>query len=690
MKVLAKDLCKPEVVAAIAKIGFFEIEDRRNVTTEMWEKFRDMTRNVHHTQPVDPEDLEAKLRNCPPRLSEPPTPPPDCSRSLSQTPIEDPVEMLERFKLEAKQAYDTLIQMGGRPTRPIRSTPPWTKVPVGGEIWYRYAEQYEELFYDSWYGYKPGPNNSLTEADFIRGHWRQERGRCNEELRRWQDFLDTQQRRREHHPEFAREEDMERQRYPQDPELTASLKKLKDWKEYQGYFQRWIDRLKRGMEGARRAVEAVQRKDPEVYVNKRGRDDKREWLRTIERQREKLPAEEKRLEWVKKQLPAVLSECAASLMELPTSRRQMEEKSELGAKQVYNTLMDTGGRPSRPIRPVPDVYDAEHTDEDLHALCHWEESPTQVDLWKDYRAYLHLEVDNAKQWVEFWRRQVVEFQDTENHCALQGWSDTAERYHSEAEDARSYAEEARKQVGPPEMRLKWAEQQLSACLAECAVSTTEVSTSNPLEDQAMPPKRASKSGQTTLKDLRSNRSDKSALRNNHDNKKNRPSANSALGPIHSSKVSKAAGRKTPGPRRPSKIPAERDDGQNQGLNITISPSPPANVAPRRSRRLSTNQKRSGALEADLAADLGRNAQPQPTEVMLRRSDRISKQKERMSTSTSSAALSSVVILQTAPFPRSKSKGRVAGTKPDRSWGKPRGISKTQGRDLSRKRAEIHT
>ena len=646
----------------------------------------------------DHTDASRKFRNCSPRLSEPPTPPPDCSPSLSQTPIEDPEEELERYKLEAKQAYDTLIQMGGRPTRPIRPTPPWTKVPVGGEIWYRYTEQYEELFYDSWYGYKPGPNNSLTEADFIGGHWFQERGRCNEELRRWQDFLDAQQRKREHHPEFARQEDMERQRYPHDPQLTASLKKLKDWKEYQAYFQRGIDRLKRGMEGARRAVEAIQRTDPELYVNKRGRDDKRDWLDAIERQREKLPAEEKRLEWVKKQLSAVLSECAASLMELPISRRQMEERSELEAKQVYNTLMDTGGRPSRPIRPVPDIHDGEHTDEHVHALCHWEgewsqfeeelrewkkfldyrqkketdgktevqleerqsaESPTQVDLWKDYRTYLHLEVEDTKQWVEFWQQQVKHFQQEEDVYARQGTDDVAYRMHSEAENMQSHVEEARKQVGPAEMRLEWVEQQLSALLAECAVSATQMSTYDRLEVQAKLPKRASRSGQTTLKDLRSNRSNKSAPRNNHDNKKNRASAKSALGPIHSSKVSKAAGRKIPRPQRPSKIPAERDDGQNQGHNINISPPPPANVAPRRSRQLSTNQKRSGALEAGLAADLGRSAQPKPTDVMLRRSDRISKQKERMSTSNSSAALSS------APFPRSKPKGRVAGTKPDR-------------------------
>ena len=543
--------------------------------------------------------------------------------------------------------------------------------------------------------------------------------RLDEELQRWQDFLDSQQRRRDHRPEFAREEDMERQRYPQDPDLTASLKKLKNWKEYQAYFQRGIDRLKRGMEGARRAVEAIQRKDPEVVVNKgkvRGLDDE-DWLRTIEEQREKLTAEEKRLEWVKKQLPAVLSECAVSLMELPTSRRQMVERSELAAKRVYTTLVDIGGRPSRPVRPVPDIQDVECKDEHIHALCHWEgecshfeeelrewkkfldyrqkkevdertelqlkeqqstETTTQVDLWKDYRAYQQLEVDNAKQWVEFWRRQVEECQDTENHCALQGWASTAERYHSKGERMKSHVEDARKQVKTAEMRLEWVEQQLSALLAECAVSSAEVSTSHHLEAQATTPKRSSRSGQ--LKGLRSDRSGRSTLRGNQkpDKNKKRASANSALDPIHSSKVSKvskAAGRKTPRPQRPSKIPAERDDGQNQGLNITISPPPPANVAPRRSRRLSTNQKRSGALEADLAADLGRNAQPQPIDVMLRRSDRISKQKERMSTSTSSAALSSVVILQTASFSRSKPRGRRAGNKSDPSLVKPRGISK---------------
>ena len=283
-----------------------------------------------------------------------------------------------------------------------------------------------------------------------------------------------------------------------------------------------------------------------------------------------------------------------------------------------------------------------------------------------------------------------ECQDTENRQAIQGWAGTAERYHSKGERMKLHIEDARKQIGPAEMQLEWVEEQLSAILAECAVSATQMSTSDHPEDQAKLPKRASRLGQTTLKDLRSNRSGRStplSEQKSEENKK-RASADSALGPIRSSKVSKAAGRKIPRYRRPSKIPAERDDGQNQCCNITISPPPPANVALRRSRRLSTNQKRSGALEADLATELGRNTQPQPTEVMLRRSDRVSKQKERINTSTSSAALGSVVTLQTAPFPPSKPKGRVAGTKPDRSWGKSRGISKRQESNFSRSRTKI--
>lgn len=702
-----------------------------------------MRRFQNSTDPIHPlimdnhTDALRKLSDCPPRLSEPPDPEDPWPEGYETPGPDPPEEVAEGNKIAAEEAYDTLIQMGGRPTGPIRPTMPWKKVLVDGELCYRYAEHPETLFHSTWHGNrKRDLNTSWTEAEFIAGHWGAECRQFQEELRRWQDFLDTQQWRRDHRLEFAREEDMERQRYPQDPDLTASLKKLKDWKEYQVYFQRGIDRCKKIIEGARRAVEAIQRKDPEVVANKgkiRGRSH-RDWLRTIERQREWLAAEEKRSEWVKQQLPAVLSECAASLMGAPTSCRQIEERSSLEARRVYTTLVDTGGRPTRPIRPVPDIWEREHTDEYLHVLCHWEgecsqfeeelrewkkfldyrqkketnertevqlgeqqstETTTQVDLWKDYRTYQQLEVDNAKQWVEFWQRQVEYFKQSENICARQGMEDEAYRHHSEAEDARSYVEEAREQVGPPELRLKWVEQQLSTLLAEHAVSTTEVSASNHLEDQAKLPKRISRSSQTTLKELRSDRSSRSTLQGNQqpDKNKKHASANSALGPIHSSKVSKAAGRKAPRPRRQSTIPAEHGDGQSQGPHTMISPSLPVSITPRRSSRLGNNQKKSGALEAGLAADLGRSVQPPPTNIIMRKSDRISKQNERISTSTFTAAVNSAVILQTDPsrrLSRSKPKDRRAGNKSDSSPVKPRGISKRQESSFSRNRTKTHS
>lgn len=264
------------------------------------------------------------------------------------------------------------------------------------------------------------------------------------------------------------------------------------------------------------------------------------------------------------------------------------------------------------------------------------------------------------------------FQESENHCARQESASTAERYHS-----RSYVEEVRKQVRPAEMRLKWVEQQISALLAERVDSITQMSTSDRLEGQAKLPKRTSKSGQTTLKDL------------NRDKNNIRASANSALGPIHPLRVSKTAEKKAPCRRRQFNMLAEHRDGQNQDSDPTISPLLPANVAPRRSSRLSNNEKTSGALEPSSAVDRGESVRSPP--IILRKSDRISKRKERMSTSTSSAAVMSAVFLHTDPLRRrSKPKGRLAGNTSVTSLVKPRGISKREESNSSRNKTKIHS
>lgn len=122
-------------------------------------------------------------------------------------------------------------------------------------------------------------------------------------------------------------------------------------------------------------------------------------------------------------------------------------------------------------------------------------------------------------------------------------------------------------------------------------------------------------------------------------------------------VSKATEKKAPRCRRQSEDLAEHGYGQNQGPNTTISPLLLANIALRRSSRLSNNGKRSGALEANLSVNLGQSARPP---IIPRRSDRISKQKEKTSLSASSAAVNSAVILKTDPLRRlSRSKSAAA-------------------------------
>jgi hypothetical protein len=103
-----------------------------------------------------------------------------------------------------------------------------------------------------------------------------------------------------------------------------------------------------------------------------------------------------------------------------------------------------------------------------------------------------------------------------------------------------------------------------------------------LENQVKRLKRTSRLFRITLKDVRRKRFGKLALRNNHNREKNEALANSALGLVYSSRVSKVAGRKAPYWQRQFKTLAKRVDKQNLGSNTMTAPLLPAKVASRRS------------------------------------------------------------------------------------------------------------
>lgn len=198
------------------------------------------------------------------------------------------------------------------------------------------------------------------------------------------------------------------------------------------------------------------------------------------------------------------------------------------------------------------------------------------------------------------------FQQKKDFYARQRTDNVAYRMYSEIENMQSHVKEARKQVGFAEMRLKWIKQQFSVLFVEYIISTTQISIFDRRKNQVKLSKKALNSGQITFKDFKFNRFDKSVSRSNYNNEKKRSLTNFAFDLIHSLKVLKIVAKKTFRSRWSLKIPAERDDGQNHDCNIIIL-SPSLINVPRRNRRLSINQKRSGALKAGLIVEQGKNA-----------------------------------------------------------------------------------
>ena len=300
----------------------------------------------------------------------------------------------------AKQAYDTLIQMGGRPTHRLRSQPIWKTTLVNGFLHWR-DEELEE-------------DRCELEDNYIGSHWAHERIRFQEELRQWQRFRDFQQRARDGQQHKGTEDNPELQQHVQDQHLAACLTRLKDWREYRVYQQGQIDHRKKWIEEYRRAVETIEQRASGVDLDKltfKGLDQ-HDFLRKLDESLEWLKAEQQRLEWIKQQFPLILSECANLLIGTPSSCRQMKERMEADTRRVYASLISTGGRPTRPIRPVSDVEEGDHVDF-LLVLCHWQNEYSQFEdqltEWKKFREYL-----SKKEFDENNESQLQEQQYTES------------------------------------------------------------------------------------------------------------------------------------------------------------------------------------------------------------------------------------------------------------------------------------
>ncbi len=126
-----------------------------------------------------------------------------------------PDDVMEENKVEAYQLYDTLIALGGRPSRQIREQPVWETTLVNGIVYY--TDPHDRRL-----------GGSVEEEYYIHSHGDEEWTRCEEELERWQEFRVFQQRL----VQLARREtdlDLE----TPDQKLVETLTKISDWQDFQ-------------------------------------------------------------------------------------------------------------------------------------------------------------------------------------------------------------------------------------------------------------------------------------------------------------------------------------------------------------------------------------------------------------------------------------------------------------------------
>ncbi|KAL8972516.1 MAG: hypothetical protein Q9197_002741 [Variospora fuerteventurae] len=288
-------------------------------------------------------------------------------------------------KVAAKLVYEALIQLGGRPSRPIRSRPIWESNDIYGRCsggTDKFWKQYQAGQGQSYYGREEVHEFGENETTRVRNTWSKELEQFAVELRDWQEFRAYQHDARESQSGPA-DAGADTLLQPQDELLKACRTKLKDWREYRLWHRAAIGALEQKIEMLR-----------QIYgvhlLNLHGGrkwDPKSQFIRYLDA----LPVLKSRLQWVEEQLEEVLSECSSSLSTTPLSRRRFEESCEADVKRVYQTLRELGGRPTRAIQSVPNTWDSQPADAHLSVLRHWENEYQHIEEelreWKEFLGY---------------------------------------------------------------------------------------------------------------------------------------------------------------------------------------------------------------------------------------------------------------------------------------------------------------
>ena len=412
----------------------------------------------------------------------------DRTRCREETPFYE--DMIDYFEGAAYDYHDTLVKLGGRPTRPVLEKP-------AGKAVYKEKEGRIDIIDE---------NGKLTctlgyDMSPIYHHWTEECSRFEKELDRWKEFQDY----RRNNPQLLPLETAFDVSGTDQP-LKEMLARLNEWRIFQVYHQDKVNTALMSTWRNERVLGHLFREeemsDPleqlfqeEPFSDRSISEIQSEigtWLEQLYPGQLALEASQKQLMCIENQGFEMLSEICASLEGMPLLCQKLEKKILDQTNRVYQELQLLEARPSLVAQVSSNTASFDQrvhhwnseTSRLLKELLEWkvflkwrkrqanadtlvtaEEqvlSGRHMDsaIWLDYVTYRKTEVDKARSYVGCWQRlrkseeKSLEYRKKAGIPTLGG----------SVESIQKDVERFQRDVGAAEAQLRSAQQQLTDLL----------------------------------------------------------------------------------------------------------------------------------------------------------------------------------------------------------------------------------
>ena len=428
----------------------------------------------------------------------------DAALHRQDTPTDE--DMLEVYKSSAHRFHDTIVEMGGRPTRNILEE--LAGKAIHGENEIRIVDDHEELQMTLSLG-----------TDLTVHHWQTEFTRFEEELDQWKEFRNYQYTKK---PEPLLRIPFEPG--DTDPKLANILVRLNDWREYQHYQLVKVSRVSMSMWKSAEMIEDILRKDNGPNSSPEFRHGLTTCFEDLFPLQLDSAAFQTQLTWIESQALEILAEAHALLEADFVLCKTLEEKLEQQANAFEQELKDVEAR------PAPSEHHPYHSAGSAQRVCHWGSAVTRLmreylewkdflswrkkqpstreatsirerassgqfsdlQVWNDYVSYRRYQLDMTRTWVAGLQRLQSLREDNKNTTPREHLS-MLESFISEIQaDVKKFQLE----VYEAELRLYSAEQQLAG-LSWQRLSSATIQTAQPSNKHPKTPLIPSESEATT-------------------------------------------------------------------------------------------------------------------------------------------------------------------------------------------------